>query len=155
MLCALPDRLASEVGLTMARMKESSRIEPKPGRVLVVDDNEQILHLVGLLLGRLGIDTIMASSGAAAMRWFEHNDRPDLLITDVSMPDMEGPVLYRALSGRFPGLPVLYMSGSPENDLPTGIYPLLRKPFDFHQLELMVIASMQIEPGMQKPLISG
>lgn len=136
-------------------MKDECRVQCKPGRVLVVDDNEQILHLVDLLLVRLGMDVIKASSGAAAIRWFELNDRPDLLLTDVCMPGMDGPELYRELSDRSPGLPVLYMSGSAEDELPTGTRPLLCKPFNLHQLTLMVNASMRVKPGVSKSISSG
>lgn len=61
----------------------------KPARALVVDDEESIRDLVCTLLERAGLATIAASNGRDGLRKF-FDSRPDLVLLDISMPDMDG-----------------------------------------------------------------
>jgi DNA-binding response OmpR family regulator len=57
--------------------------------VLVVDDDDDIRHLVGELLRRAGYGVHEAANGRDALRTF-HAERPDLVLLDVSMPELDG-----------------------------------------------------------------
>lgn len=118
-------------------------------RVLVVDDNQQLLRFVAQLLRGEGFEVAIASDGHIAVEWCEENGRPDLLLTDVCMPEIDGPTLYQRLSSRFPGIPVLFMSATAGDDETQVIAPLLIKPFRRDQLTSMITTSLSAKsiPG--------
>jgi len=58
-------------------------------KILIVDDDVETLHLVGLLLERQGYDIVVAESGKRALEKIE-NENPDLIILDIMMPEMSG-----------------------------------------------------------------
>jgi PAS domain S-box-containing protein len=89
---------------------------PGNGTILLVEDNEQVRDLAGTILRRQGYTVLAAENGWAALELMERYDGPvHLLLTDVVMPGMSGGELSARLTGRFPGLRVLYMSGYTEN----------------------------------------
>jgi DNA-binding response OmpR family regulator len=59
------------------------------GRVLVVDDDDDIRALLGELLGRAGYDVIATAGGRDGLRAL-YESRPDVVVLDVSMPDLSG-----------------------------------------------------------------
>jgi len=86
--------------------------QSKPKCVLVADDEPEILMLMSTILSANGYSVIEATSGMAALeasRGRECDIR--LLITDVVMPDLNGPHLAEELLSRIPNLRVLFVSG--------------------------------------------
>jgi PAS domain S-box-containing protein len=83
------------------------------GTILVVEDELAVRVLVSNLLQRCGYTVLAAESGVAAMKvWQEHQDRIQLLLTDIIMPDgMNGYELAQQLQAARPGLKVVYTSG--------------------------------------------
>lgn len=79
-------------------------------KILVVDDERPILEMFGLLLGALGYNCLLAESGARALELFSA-EQPDIIITDVKMPIMDGMQLLDRLQAEAPGTPVLVVSG--------------------------------------------
>ena len=65
-------------------------------RILVVDDEVESVKLIGLMLQRRGYEIIAARSGAQALEKAQA-DKPDLIILDVMMPDMDGYEVCRRL----------------------------------------------------------
>lgn len=102
-------------------------------KILVVDDNLQIGGLIQRILGREGFDVTTVSTPQDALHWCEQNGIPDLLLSDVKMPQMSGPELSRQLKELYGEFAVLFMSGFPgeENE---DIDPLLPKPFNRAEL---------------------
>jgi len=81
-------------------------------RVLVVEDEAAIRHLVRKVLQKKGFELLEAEDGVAALQLVErHGDSIDLVITDVVMPRMGAGELVRQLAARRPGLRVICMSG--------------------------------------------
>lgn len=81
--------------------------------ILVVDDDPPILELIRLILTSGGYRCIAASSGADAISLFQHNQAfVRLLITDLTMPGLDGAALIQALREIQPDLPCIGMSGS-------------------------------------------
>lgn len=101
--------------------------------VLVVDDDEDIVETLAVLLQNEGYEVRRATSGAEALRLLE-DDPVQLVITDYSMPGMDGPELLRTMCEQFDmkDVPVVVVSGSEEEEVraecPT-MAAFLRKPF--------------------------
>lgn len=106
-------------------------------RVLLVEDNEEVRGSTLEALLALGHEATAAASGAEALRLLDEGLEPELVITDVVMPEMNGRELAREIRRRRPGLPVLYFSGHPQDVLETtdGEPPLLAKPFTLADLD--------------------
>src|SRR5436305_3238312 len=79
-------------------------------RILVADDDPQILKLFTRLLHQSGYSVTVVDSGAEAMRVLQ-DESVDLLVLDLSMPEPDGFELLRALREKKPGLRILVISG--------------------------------------------
>ncbi len=103
--------------------------------ILAVDDDRQVLDLLGTSLREAGYRVLCADGGWNAVQAYEASDaRVSLLLTDVIMPDLTGPVLAERLRTRQPDLPVLFISGFHDADLVQRFvtlkgFTLLPKPF--------------------------
>ncbi|MBA3658878.1 MAG: response regulator [Gemmatimonadales bacterium] len=104
-------------------------------RVLVVEDEPVVRALVVRSLQAAGYQTLEAGDGAEALAVVRREQgRPDLVLTDVVMPAMNGRELGEALARLHVHLPVLYMSGYAVDDVrqrglvPIGA-PFVQKPF--------------------------
>jgi two-component system cell cycle sensor histidine kinase/response regulator CckA len=92
---------------------------------LVVDDDCAIRMLVKALLETEGYAVLIAADAETALKLFD-SSTVALLLTDVVMPDMNGPELADQLLRREPQLPILFMSGS--EDASRG-FGCVAKPF--------------------------
>ena len=101
------------------------------GRILVADDDEQVRVWVNRCLTRFGFEVFDVEDGHQALLWVESNGLPDLVLSDVQMPVVDGIELANALRARQPGIPLVIMSASREalrmHD--AGLAPVLEKPF--------------------------
>lgn len=79
--------------------------------VLVVDDDPLMLQMITKILSRDGYEIVSASSGKEALAALDARGAIDLLVTDVSMPEMTGPQLATRVRERHPNLPVLFETG--------------------------------------------
>jgi two-component system, cell cycle sensor histidine kinase and response regulator CckA len=117
-------------------------VVPRPAsRVLLVDDDDYVREVTGMILEGMGHCVRATGNGCEALKWLE--DEPyDLLIADVKMPEIDGPTLHREVLARWPtgGPRVLFVSGfaeSPdyENAPEARDVPLLFKPFTIAELK--------------------
>ncbi|MBI4913396.1 MAG: PAS domain S-box protein [Acidobacteria bacterium] len=112
---------------------EVPRIIPGGGTVLLAEDNEQVRALVLELLVAMGFRVLEADSPERALSLSE-GQHPDLLVSDVIMPGMNGPELFGRLRQAHPGLRGLFISGYTDTimtelgQLPPGT-DFLQKPF--------------------------
>ncbi len=81
-----------------------------PKRILVVDDEPNIRILLSSILQQVGYVVDVAEDGFVALRKIQHA-MPDLVITDLRMPNMNGFELLSAIRTRFPELPAIAISG--------------------------------------------
>jgi CheY-like chemotaxis protein len=109
-------------------------------RVLVVDDDPEIVTFLATLLELEGIDSTVATSAAAALEKLEHVV-PNLVLLDIAMPDRDGLDLCRALKKdpRTRDVPVFVVSARPGKDvveraLAAGAEEFIRKPFENQEL---------------------
>ena len=98
--------------------------------VLVVDDDRAVRSYMQLALERNHFEVIAPASASEALSLLETSDRKiGAVVSDVAMPDMDGFTFARAVTSRFPEMPILMVSGCfPDNPEPQR-FPLLRKPF--------------------------
>ena len=108
------------------------------GTILLVEDEDMVRAVAERALARQGYTVLTAENGEAALEVLAREGRPDLLVSDVVMPSMDGPTMVRAARAEFPDLPVLFMSGYAEEQLRRSIdldnVAFLPKPFSVQQL---------------------
>lgn len=91
---------------------ERATATPGTETVLVVEDNAYVRDLTTRVLAQLRYRVLSAASGEEALAVMESaGGRVDLVISDVIMPGMTGPELYRKVLPRYPGLRILFTSG--------------------------------------------
>ena len=124
--------------------------------ILVVDDEPDVLRLVQSILTGEGFEVISAKAADGAIKAFERLDRtPELVLTDVVMPGMSGPMLIDHLLQLDPELKVLFMSGYDDRQVVQRYvvergYRLITKPFTVSELRSAVKAVIQpLEPETQ------
>jgi len=84
-----------------------------PTTILLVDDLEEVRHVLKLALESAGHEVLEAADGSEALAVeAQHDGDLDLLLTDVAMPGMDGPTLAQHLSIRRPRTPVLFVSAN-------------------------------------------
>jgi two-component system, NtrC family, response regulator GlrR len=112
--------------------------------ILVVDDDQDILKLISMRLMSAGYDTATASNGAEAMSAISLQ-RPDVVISDLRMPAMDGMALLEAIHVAHPTLPVIILTA--HGSIPDavhatqrGVFGFLTKPFNSQEL-LQIVAS--------------
>lgn len=89
-------------------------------RILVVDDEPLILQTAALVLSGHGYEVHTAGDGFEALTALSRS-LPDILISDLSMPNMSGFELLSVVRRRFPHLPVIAISGQYNGTAPTGL----------------------------------
>jgi two-component system cell cycle sensor histidine kinase/response regulator CckA len=108
------------------------------GTILLVEDEDMVRAVAERALTRQGYTVVTAENGEVALETLEEMEKPDLLISDVVMPLMDGPTMARQIRKRYPDLPILFMSGYAEEQLRRSIdipnVAFLPKPFSVQQL---------------------
>ena len=114
------------------------------GTVLVVEDRPEVRHYAVEVLTTFGYRVLSAEGPSEALLMCEHSDEQiDLLLTDVSMPQLSGPELAARFRQSRPQLKVLYMSGHAGDEINGHLMSganaaFIAKPFGPKQLCEMV-----------------
>jgi len=113
--------------------------------VLVVDDDAHIREVARFALAKAGYAVELANDGACALERIERGPKPDLIVLDVLMPELDGLAVCRRLSGRVPI--VMLSSRGEEADrvlgLDLGADDYLAKPFSPRELVSRVAAVLR------------
>jgi two-component system, cell cycle sensor histidine kinase and response regulator CckA len=132
---------ATEEALTVDVPEATTGGRHGPGRgcILVVEDEELVRSVLVEALESEGYETLTAGTGAEALEIADLYVGPiDLVLSDVVLPGITGPVVARALAGTRPEARILFMSGYTEAIIldqgVEGSAPLLVKPFSMQQL---------------------
>ena len=123
-------------GGSVEEIPPSSAVEIPSGSetILLVEDDESILHLLKDFLRTRGYCVLSASNGAEAVRLIESGVQADLLLSDVMMPKMSGLTVARTFREVLPDLKVVLMSGHPQHLQSASGMHFLEKPFSMHTL---------------------
>jgi two-component system, cell cycle sensor histidine kinase and response regulator CckA len=138
----------------LEQAKVERRIEkPKDltgrGTVLLVEDEDAVRSFAARALGQRGYHVLEASTGAEALDIFtNHHGDVDLVVSDVVMPEMDGPTLMEKLRRERPDLKIIFISGYAEDSFRKHLaenedFMFLQKPFDLKELAAAVKAALQ------------
>jgi signal transduction histidine kinase/CheY-like chemotaxis protein len=147
-------KLPSIEGYSFTRGDKVSRgIAAKHGpRILIVDNEPQILNVMTRFLEDEGYHVIASSRPTDALRFIQKMNVA-LIITDLSMPDINGRELSRAAREKGHTGPILYMSGSKNTDVynedkkTLKISGMLVKPFSKEEVVLTIKKSLEVADG--------
>ena len=109
--------------------------------VLVVDDHPKVLRFIEIDLKLRGFEVITATSGQRALELVE-STRPDIMLRDIVMPEMDGFEILQRLRG-FTQLPVVAFSASPGNHdeaIRLGASDFMPKPFNPNEMARRISA---------------
>lgn len=111
------------------------------GRILLVEDEDAVRVFSARALRNKGYEVVEAKSGEAALDLLRRPDRPevDLIVTDVVMPQLDGPAMIRAVREFMPDVKVIFISGYAEERFRSSVgggevVEFLPKPFSLKQL---------------------
>ena len=114
------------------------------GRVLVVEDEDAVRIFATEALRRQGYDVLQACDGLEALDIMEeHDHQVDLVVSDVKMPEMDGPTLFKELRRHNPSLKFIFVSGYTDDAFATTLdadaeYTFLPKPYTLAQIAEVV-----------------
>jgi two-component system cell cycle sensor histidine kinase/response regulator CckA len=113
------------------------------GRVLLVEDEVEVRQFAVRALKRQGYEVLEAADGLEALDIMAANEgHIDIVVSDVVMPEMDGPALFKELRQRNPSLKVIFVSGYPNEafreSMGSDDFAFLPKPFSLPQLAAKV-----------------
>ena len=124
-------------------------------RILIVDDEESTRELFAELLQRWGYDVDQTADGHGALK-LAAETHPDVIISDLVMPKLDGLALVRALREEQPDTPVVIITGKGTIDAAVeavreGVFDFVEKPLD--PARLKVILQRALEKKRTEPSI--
>ena len=135
---------AEELAAQKTVKKERTRDLTGTGRVLLVEDEDAVRGFAVEALRRQGYEVLQACSGVEALDVLAAAEgRIDIVVSDVIMPEMDGPTLLKRLRQDRPDLKFIFMSGYPDDAFKNTLEPntefaFLQKPFSLAQLATKV-----------------
>jgi two-component system KDP operon response regulator KdpE len=127
-------------------------------RVLVIDDDHQLLRALRIALSARGYEVALAQNGASGLAAAQHSP-PDLVIVDLGLPDLDGVSIVQALRG-WSVAPIIVLSArlteqSKINALDAGADDYVTKPFAMGELLARIRAALRrITPVEQEPVVT-
>jgi two-component system KDP operon response regulator KdpE len=128
-----------------------------PLKILVIDDEPPIRKLLRMGLGTQGYDILEAPNGKTALDLLAQ--KPDLVILDLGLPDMQGLELLRMIRGRNEGVPVVVLSSRGDEAgkvaaLDLGADDYITKPFGMDELLARLRAALrhQLQVHGERPV---
>ena len=125
-------------------------------RILVVDDEQGILELVGYHLRRAGFQVLLAETGGEALR-LAMEERPDLIVLDLMLPDLDGFEVCGRIR-RHSQVPVLMLTARTDDEdramgLEIGSDDYVTKPFNPRELVARVQALLKRSGDVNAPVL--
>jgi two-component system, cell cycle sensor histidine kinase and response regulator CckA len=118
------------------------------GKLLIVEDEPMVRAVAERALVRQGYNVETAADGEEALALFAQGRRYDLIVSDVVMPNMDGPAMARELRAQYGDMRILFMSGYAEEQLRQSInldkVAFLPKPFSVQQIGSAVFEAMKM-----------
>jgi len=137
-----------EMVLPATRAEQTDKAAPDPehpsdiaiASVLVVDDDESVRLILSEQLRDLGLEVTVAEDGRHALELIEQGPEPEFVLTDFSMPRLDGVGLLEAVRDKWPCIKGAIMTGNPQENLAQcdpGVV-VIRKPIDPGELKRLL-----------------
>ena len=115
--------------------------------LVVADDEKNIREGLAEALAGDGYRALMAADGEEAMKLVDMGD-VDLVITDLRMPRLSGTDLLKSIASRYPGLPVIVLTGhgtieDAVSAMRAGAFDFLTKPVNLEHLSILVKRALE------------
>ena len=123
--------------------------------ILVVDDEELIRNLVVTFLSKLGHSCLTAIDGVDALDKMKEN-KIDVVITDIKMPNMDGITLTSEISIQYPGFPIMVMTAFDEEysagiAISAGAREFIKKPFSLEEFAIRLHKMINDSQTLRRP----
>lgn len=127
------------------------------GRVLVVDDEDNVRKVIRMTLAKAGYDVVEAADGGKAIEVLRADDNPlmvDVITCDIRMPKVNGVEAIQFFRDQFPSIPVVVITGFPDTSLAvsllkTGVVDYVTKPVEGEKLLSVVAKAMEERTKLQ------
>ena len=124
-------------------------------RILIVDDDKDLLHLMGEYLESVGLEYDMAVSAEQARNRLKCS-RYDVVVSDFNMPGDSGLDLFRYVSSMYPETPFVLITGCDDlrikrESMRMGVQAYIEKPFYFNELLKTIINLMRRDDQKKVP----
>ena len=146
-------KYTSRVDSLFGKTTESSSMK----KILIIEDSKPFRRLIEFILTKAGYEVISAKDGFEAIFKLSEGEVPDLILSDIEMPNFNGEELISNLfnSGIFSHIPVIILTGIESQEvkekcIESGAYAYLNKPFD--PTELLKYIEEAIEASKSKLL---
>jgi DNA-binding NtrC family response regulator len=124
-------------------------------RILIVDDDEDLLHLMGEYLESVGLEhdqAVGAEQARNRLKRFQY----DMVVSDFNMPGESGLDLLRYVSSRYPETPFVLMTGYCDQrikreSMRMGVHACIQKPFYMNELSHTIINLMRGDDQKEVP----
>ncbi|MFT5755888.1 MAG: two-component system response regulator GlrR [Alteromonadaceae bacterium] len=135
-------------------MKQSNEQHPNDvikSKILIVDDDPNLLRLLGIRLSAAGYDVESAANAKIALGKLE-SFHPQLVVSDLKMEGMDGMALFEQIRQRHANMPVIIMTAHgtiPDaiNATKQGVFSFLTKPFESKKLLTTVQQAIRLQPS--------
>jgi len=129
------------------------------GRILLIEDNDTIREMLGLILNFEGYEIAEATDGVAGIDYLQSHHIPDLILLDLSLPLMNGGQFLAWIKQHptLSSIPIVVMSGDPsqaQRVLRLGASEFLAKPLEMDILIntiCLILAMRPVDVGLAKP----
>jgi len=124
---------------------------PGNGRVMIVDDEDNVRKVLRLTLTKAGYDVVEAEHGGKGIEAIGSDDNAlmvDVVISDIRMPKINGLEAIAFFQQQYPSVPIIVVTGYPDQQMATdlltqGVFDYLVKPVDKDKLLATVAAAME------------
>ncbi len=112
-------------------------------KLLIIDDNQELLAALYQFLSEKKYDVVSASDGLDGLKLIEAEKQGfDLIITDIVMPNISGLAIISIVKKKYPGIPVIAITGWGEHPETLAVEAqadlVLEKPFDLNELDDLI-----------------
>ena len=124
---------------------------PGNGRIMIVDDEDNVRKVLRLTLTKAGYDVVEAEHGGKGIEAIGSDDNAlmvDVVISDIRMPKINGLEAIAFFQQQYPSVPIIVVTGYPDQQMATdlltqGVFDYLVKPVDKDKLLATVAAAME------------
>jgi DNA-binding NtrC family response regulator len=125
------------------------------GRILVVDDEPEICKYLSVLMQKQGLAALVAQDGNMALKMIA-SEAPDIILSDIRMPGMDGMELLKEAKKLDPDIPVIMITGYADihgavEAMRAGAHDYLAKPFNHHEV-IRVVQRALVERDLKQKI---